>query len=205
MNTRWGAVIVIARRLRCATVFALGLGVSLLLSAGVMPLHAADGNDPPPLFLPLILGNEGAAPGPTVWINEFMADNDGVVADEHGEYDDVIELYNPGLAAVDLGGMYLTDDLAEPLDSASPMESRSPPAAICSSGRTGPNSGDAAYRLLPVQGWREYRPVRHSGKRECAGGQLHLWATDDRCVRGALSGRRPKLDVLLVTDHGSDQ
>ena len=43
-----------------------------------------------------------------------MADNDAVIADEFGEYDDVLELYNAGTAGVDLGGMYLTDDLSNP-------------------------------------------------------------------------------------------
>jgi spore coat protein CotH len=51
---------------------------------------------------------------PTVAINEFLADNDGVIADEFGEFDDVLELYNAGSDDVDLQGMYLTDKLAEP-------------------------------------------------------------------------------------------
>ncbi|HHH41058.1 MAG TPA: hypothetical protein ENK56_03530, partial [Chloroflexi bacterium] len=45
-------------------------------------------------------------------INEFMADNDRTAADEAGDYDDWIELYNPSLLTWDLGGMYLTDDLS---------------------------------------------------------------------------------------------
>lgn len=52
--------------------------------------------------------------GEGLFINEFMADNDNIVADEHGEYDDWIEIYNSEPAAIDLGGMYLTDDLEEP-------------------------------------------------------------------------------------------
>ena len=49
-------------------------------------------------------------------INEFMADNDTTIQDPDGNggYPDWIELYNPGSSAVDLGGMYLTDDLSEP-------------------------------------------------------------------------------------------
>ena len=72
------------------------------------------------LFLSLAAAAFGAslASGPVspppIRINEFMADNDGVVADELGEYDDVLELYNAGTTSVDLGGMYLTDDLSEP-------------------------------------------------------------------------------------------
>ena len=47
-------------------------------------------------------------------INEFMASNDVTFADPQGEYDDWIELYNPTALAIDLGGMYLTDDLFSP-------------------------------------------------------------------------------------------
>lgn len=44
-------------------------------------------------------------------INEFMASNGDTVTDPQGHHDDWIELYNTGPGTVDLGGMYLTDDL----------------------------------------------------------------------------------------------
>jgi len=47
-------------------------------------------------------------------INEFVAKNDGFMQDENGDYDDWIEIYNYGNNAVDIGGMYLTDDLSQP-------------------------------------------------------------------------------------------
>jgi len=47
----------------------------------------------------------------TFVINEFMADNDNIIADPQNEYDDWIELYNYGTETADLGGRYLTDDL----------------------------------------------------------------------------------------------
>ena len=47
-------------------------------------------------------------------INEIMASNDAAFADEHGEYDDWIEIYNANNEPVDIGGLYLTDDLSEP-------------------------------------------------------------------------------------------
>jgi len=53
---------------------------------------------------------------PTLYINEFLASNDSSatsLADENGEYDDWIEIYNPGPDAVDVGGMFITDDLAD--------------------------------------------------------------------------------------------
>ncbi len=52
--------------------------------------------------------------GAGLFINEFMADNDSIIADEYGEYDDWIEIYNSEPTPIDLGGMYLTDDLSEP-------------------------------------------------------------------------------------------
>jgi len=45
-----------------------------------------------------------------VVINEILASNREAVKDPQGHYDDWIELHNPGRAAVDVGGMYLTDD-----------------------------------------------------------------------------------------------
>ncbi len=50
-------------------------------------------------------------PGDLV-INELMADNDKAVQSIFGGYPDWIELFNSGNSAIDLGGMYLTDDLA---------------------------------------------------------------------------------------------
>ena len=44
-------------------------------------------------------------------INEFMADNDSIIADPQGDFDDWIEIYNGGDDAVNLSGIYLTDDL----------------------------------------------------------------------------------------------
>ncbi len=46
-----------------------------------------------------------------LYINEYMASNDYGPVDENGEHDDWIEIYNAGDEAVDIGGMYFTDDL----------------------------------------------------------------------------------------------
>lgn len=45
-----------------------------------------------------------------VVINEFMADNDTTVADQDGEYDDWIELYNNSDMDKPLNGFFLSDD-----------------------------------------------------------------------------------------------
>jgi len=61
-------------------------------------------------------------------INEFMADNGSTIADEAGDYDDWIEIYNTSSTlAWDLGGMYLTDDLGEPTKWRFPDDTLIPP------------------------------------------------------------------------------
>ena len=44
-----------------------------------------------------------------LFINEFMADNDNIVTDPSGEYDDWIEIYNASTGPILLTGKYLTD------------------------------------------------------------------------------------------------
>lgn len=44
-------------------------------------------------------------------INEFLAVNTAVIQDPAGEWDDYVELCNVSATPVDVGGMYLTDDL----------------------------------------------------------------------------------------------
>jgi len=53
---------------------------------------------------------------PSLYINELMAENDATIADTEGQggFPDWIEIYNAGTSAVDLGGMYLTDNLENP-------------------------------------------------------------------------------------------
>lgn len=47
-------------------------------------------------------------------INEFMASNINTIADENGEYDDWIELFNGREDSIFLGDLYMTDDLRSP-------------------------------------------------------------------------------------------
>jgi len=52
-------------------------------------------------------------------INEFMASNNDAsnndtVSDPQGHYDDWIEIYNSGTDSIDIGGMFLTDNLSVP-------------------------------------------------------------------------------------------
>ena len=53
----------------------------------------------------------GAAPV----VNEYMSSNTATIADVDGAFSDWIELYNPGPAAYDLTGCWISDDAALPL------------------------------------------------------------------------------------------
>lgn len=52
--------------------------------------------------------------GIPVVINELMADNDNIIADPQGDYDDWLELYNPSDSPVVLTGLYLSDKQDNP-------------------------------------------------------------------------------------------
>jgi len=62
----------------------------------------------------------GDVPVVIFFINEFLASNDTTLADEHGDFDDWIEIYNGGNIAGDIGGMYFTDDLTALMNSQIP-------------------------------------------------------------------------------------
>jgi hypothetical protein len=47
-------------------------------------------------------------------VNEVMPANSFTAADQNGEYDDYIELYNLSSASVNLSGYYLSDNKKEP-------------------------------------------------------------------------------------------
>ncbi|MAQ32345.1 MAG: hypothetical protein CMD26_06435 [Flavobacteriales bacterium] len=44
-------------------------------------------------------------------INEIMASNDNTIADEFGEFDDWIEIYNKGSVSIDMSNYHLSDDI----------------------------------------------------------------------------------------------
>lgn len=50
----------------------------------------------------------------TIKINEFLASNSNIIADENGQFDDWIELYNPTSQVVNIAGYYLSDDALNP-------------------------------------------------------------------------------------------
>lgn len=65
---------------------------------------------------------------PNLVINEFMAANTSCCADTDGsinEFDDWIEIYNSGQSAVNVGGMYLSDDVNDPFKAKIPTNNSS--------------------------------------------------------------------------------
>jgi len=59
-------------------------------------------------------------------IHEFLADNLYGIQDEKGDFEDWIEVYNPGTSAVDASAMFLTDDLTRPTKWAIPPNTTIP-------------------------------------------------------------------------------
>ncbi len=49
-----------------------------------------------------------------IYINEFLSSNNSAYCDEYNEYDDWIEFYNSNDRPVNLGGLYITDNLNNP-------------------------------------------------------------------------------------------
>lgn len=56
----------------------------------------------------IVFGTDGLV------LNEMMAMNNATIADEHGEYDDWIEIVNTSSESIDLFGLNLTDNLSNP-------------------------------------------------------------------------------------------
>jgi hypothetical protein len=83
-----------------------GKGATLELFTG-----ERDNSEPGSWYASRILGgtpgarNSETTPITGIFINEFMAKNDRAFADEYGEYDDWIEIYNANEFPVSLGGM----------------------------------------------------------------------------------------------------
>ncbi|MHC4352233.1 MAG: lamin tail domain-containing protein [Planctomycetota bacterium] len=57
-------------------------------------------------------------------INEFMASNSKSVQDPQGDYDDWVEIHNFGVDSIDIGGMYLTDNMSVPTKWRIPSDNR---------------------------------------------------------------------------------
>jgi hypothetical protein len=85
--------------------------ISVVNSYGMTTLHPFNAPDDTHEY---ILNTD---PLPLLRINEFMASNTACCPDNDGgtdEFDDWIEIYNAGATAVNVGGMYVSDDDVDP-------------------------------------------------------------------------------------------
>lgn len=73
------------------------------------PVMPGMGTTEPPEMTPPDKMMDPVMEGSSVVINELMADNDNIIADPQGDYDDWLELHNRTDNAVLLTGMYLSD------------------------------------------------------------------------------------------------
>jgi len=82
-------------------------------------------------------------------INELLADNAAVLADESGAFDDWVELYNRGAEPVELSGFYLSDDPEDPFAFALPAGQLAPGAhlLVWTDGDVGEGPLHAPFRL----------------------------------------------------------
>lgn len=91
-------------------------GAQLSISTAIMEYYYYAQNSTIGKFSPTNAEHEyynlmaGAAVVGDIVINEFMASNDTTQADQDGQYDDWIELYNKGVASVDISRYRLTDN-----------------------------------------------------------------------------------------------
>jgi len=97
-----------------------------------------------------LLADQWHRKGIPLAINESMASNSSCIRDTQGQYDDWVELYNYGADDINVGGMYLTDNLSVPTKWQIPY-------------------GNSAVMDLAI-------PV---GTTIPAGGYLLIWADDD--------------------------
>lgn len=96
-NDRWVAVIP-----------PVGAGKTITLTISLTDILNQTGSYPrvKPILIKTPLNGGGE-----VRINELMASNTNTIKDPAGEYDDWVELYNPGSSPILLTGKYLTDKL----------------------------------------------------------------------------------------------
>jgi hypothetical protein len=78
------------------------------------------------ICLIICLAASGSVVSQHISINEFMASNATTITDEDGDYEDWIEIYNPGTSGIDLEGYGLSDNISEPFRWAFPAVNLAP-------------------------------------------------------------------------------
>jgi len=105
--------------------------------------------------------------GFTLVVNEFMASNTSSLRDPQGQYDDWVEVYNYGTQAINIGGMYLTDNLSRPAKWRIPADN--PSLTIIGAGR---------YLLVWADEDTADTELHANFKLDAAGEQIGLFAAD---------------------------
>ncbi len=147
-------------------------------------------------FLTLALLLPAAAlPASSLLINEILASNALTNADELGEFDDWVELYNAGDLAEDAGGLYLSDDISVPQKWRIPDDSPSL--------TTIPPRG---YLLIWLDDASDQGPLHAKLKLSSGGETLVLSERDGQTQIDAISFGRQRSDVSLgrSSDGGPD-
>ncbi len=111
-----------------------------------------------------------------LYINEFCASNNTIIADEHNNFNDWIEIYNSTDAAVDIGGLFITDSLDDPTKYRIPQTN---PELT-----TIPANG---YTILWADGQEEQGVLHLSFKLAKDSGQIGLSAYSDTSYIDSLS------------------
>ena len=110
-----------------------------------------------------------------IFINEFQASN-SLILDENGESDDWVELYNAESTPVDIGGMYITDDLNDPMAWQIPLDEPEE--------TTIPAKG---YLILWFDKTPDQGPLHINSKLSASGEAIGLFTTDGLNVLDSIS------------------
>lgn len=129
----------------------------------------------------LFFGLAATVNGQTLVINEFMPANDTTRADQDGEFDDWIELYNNTSAAISLDGYYLSDDAEEPTKWAFP---------------TGTSVAANGYLIIWADQDAEQDGL-HANFRLSAGGEAVVLTNADLAILDSISYSEAATDVSI--------
>jgi hypothetical protein len=99
----------------------------------------------------------------SLFINEFMADNDITIMNSNGNTPDWIEIFNADNEKIDLSGMYLTDDLSDPTSWKFPEDSYIEPSG---------------YIVVWADGVSDQESLHTNFKLNANGEEIGLFASD---------------------------